>query len=196
MDHFWNGVDVRPSLQIMGSAFPAAGGGSPVTIGQTGLGGAGNWPTSADRALMSKAVVSATTDLTQFNLRTTAASTSGEQYKGLMYAADGIGGNPSTLLAYTVASAVVGAGVQLVTMAVVGTPSIAAQNVWIGYVAAGTAGGAGGETDSGAAGAAGDSIMLNGGETNYTTPSNPAGNWPGSPGPYSNKGAFWWDGTA
>lgn len=171
-------------------------GGSPVTIGQTGVGGSGNWPTSGDRALLSKAVVSSSTLLTFFNMRTSAANGAGETFKGLMYAADGIGGNPGTLLAYTVASSAVPGGAQLATMAVVGTPTISPQNVWIGYVANGTGGGGGGETESGAAGVSGDTIMLNSGETSYASPSNPAGNWPGSPGPYANILAGWWDGFA
>lgn len=54
--------------------------------------------------------------------------------------------------------------------------------------------GSGSETDSG--GTSTDvAIMLSGGEVNYASPPSTAGAWGGSPGPYSNVPALWFDGT-
>ncbi len=160
-------------------------------LGDTGSGGAGNWPTSANRALMRKITVPFAITLKQFNMRIRGASTGvGDRFKGLVYAADGAGGEPGTLLAVSAPTAATAGGAQLLTAAVADV-AIPAGEVWIGYVCDGGSG-SGSETDSSGT-ATNATIMLNGGETNYAAPSNPCGDWPGSPGPYSNLPALWFD---
>lgn len=160
-------------------------------LGDTGSGGAGNWPTSANRGLLRKITVPFAITLKQFNMRIRGASTGvGDRFKGLVYAADGAGGEPGTLLAVSAPTATTSGGAQLLT-ATVADVVIPAGEVWIGYVCDGGSG-SGSETDSGGT-ATNATIMLNGGETNYATPTNPCGDWPGSPGPYSNIPALWFD---
>lgn len=168
-----------------GSGAPPA----PFIVGDDGSDGGGNWPTSADRALLAPFTVDQTAHLLTFNMRTRSANEAGSRYKGLVYAADGGAGPngstlPGTLLAVSDVSAVVGGGVQLVTMAIAGT--IEPQVVWIGYV---SDGGSGGETDSGGTNP-GQTIMLNG-TLSFASPDDPAPAWPGSPGPYANVPAVW-----
>lgn len=159
------------------------------TVGDTGANGGGNWPTSADRGVFAPFVLAHTATLTAFNMRTRAPSSAGNRYKGVMYAADGASGRPGTLLAVTAASAAIGAGVQLITIPA-GGEVIAPQTVWIGYVCDGAAG-SGAETDSGGVNAA-QTIMMNG-IISFASPQDPASAWPGSPGPYSNVPAAWFD---
>jgi hypothetical protein len=168
------------------------GGGTNIDWGNTGSAGGGNWPANGNRALLTKIVASNTLSLTQFNMRTTAANGGGVLYKGLVYAADGTGGNPGTLVGASSPTANTAAGAQVLTAAC--SITVPPGNYWIGYVANGSGAGAGGETDSGGTGT-NNAIMMNSGETNYATPSNPATNWAGSPGPYSNVPALWFDGT-
>lgn len=174
-------------------AMPRRGGGgsppAPFIVGDDGSDGGGNWPTSADRALMAPFTVPQTAHLVSFNMRTRDANGSGCRYKGLVYAADGGAGPngsvlPSTLLAVSEVSAVVGAGVQLITLAISGT--VEPQDVWVGYVCDG---GGNGETDSGGTNP-GQTIMFNG-DLSFASPDNPVAEWPGSPGPYANVPAVW-----
>ncbi len=168
------------------------GGATPIQWGDTGSAGAGNWPCSGNRGLMVKITAAATLSLTQFNMRLTAGNTgSGDRFKGLVYDDDGTGGNPGTLIGVSSPTGLSVAGAQTLTAAC--TITVPAGTYWIGYVCDG-GNVAGSESDSGGTNVNG-TIMLNSGETNYASPSNPAGNWPGSPGPYSNVPALWWDGT-
>lgn len=179
-------------VQFGGSSggFTSSGGGM---LGDNGSGGSGNWPTSGDRALMTQVVIAETITLTQFNMRIHTDSTGvGDRFKGLIYAADGTGGNPGTLLAVSSPTGPTTGGAELLTAAASG--SVTAQNAWIGYVCDGGSG-SGSSTDSGGT-ATNATIMLNSGETDYASPNDPAGNWPGSPGPYSNIPALWFDYTA
>lgn len=161
-------------------------------LGDTGSNGAGNWPTGANRALMRKITVTETITLIEFKMRMRPDSAGvGDVFKGLMYAADGADTEPGTLLAVSVpTAATTGVGGELMT-ATVPNVVIEPQDVWIGYVCNGGAGGAS-ETDSGGQ-ITNVAIMLNSGETNYASPSDPCGNWPGSPGPYTNVPALWFD---
>ena len=172
-------------------AIETGGGGTPIEWGDTGTGGAGNWPTSADRALMTKIVAANTLSLTQFNMWTRSASTGvGDHFKGLVYEDDGTG-EPGALIGVSAPTAATAGGAQLLTASC--SITVPPGNYLIGYVCDGGSG-SGSETDSGGT-ATNVTIMLNGGETNYASPSDPAGDWPGSPGPYSNKPALWFDGT-
>lgn len=171
--------------------------GVPVIIGDQGSGGGGNWPTQGDRALLRKITVAAPTTLTQFNMRIRDPAPNpevgGDRFKGLVYAADGTGGNPGTLVAVSSPTPPNAGGPELLT-APVANVLIPAGEYWIGYVCDGGSGG-GVDTDSGGT-APNVTIMFNSGETNYASPSNPAGNWAGTPGPYNNIPALWFDGLA
>lgn len=170
------------------------GGGTPATLGDQGSGGAGNWPTSADRGLMTKVTLAESGTFTQFNMRLRSASTGvGDRFKGLIYAADGADNEPGTLLAVSAPTGPTTGGAELLTAAVADIV-IGPQDLWIGYVCDGGSG-SGSETDSGGT-ATNVTIMLNSGETDYASPNDPCGNWPGSPGPYSNIPALWFDYTA
>lgn len=154
------------------------------TLGDTGTGGGGNWPTSANRALMTKITLPHDATVTLFRMAIRSSSIGvGDRFKGLIYAADGTGGYPGTRLLVTDPTAATAGGAEVLTVPVANI-AVPAQEVWIGYVCNG-ASGAGCETDSGGTLANG-TIMLNGGEVNYASPPATAGLWPGSPGPYSN----------
>lgn len=154
------------------------------TLGDTGTGGGGNWPTSADRALLRKITLphDATVTLFRMALRSTSVGV-GDRFKGLIYAADNTGGYPGTRLLVTDPTSPTSGGAQVLTVPVADI-AVPAQEVWIGYVCDGGSG-AGSETDSGGTLTNG-TIMLNGGEVEYASPPATAGLWPGSPGPYSN----------
>lgn len=174
-----------------GSAFGSGGGGgTPGLVGDNGSGGAGNWPTSGDRAMLAPFTLLHTATLVQFGMRTTPANAAGETFKGLLYAADGSGGGAGTLLFATASSAATPAGAQLIYIPASGV--ITPQDVWIGYVANGTAGGSGGETDSGGTGS---NVRMYNGILSFASPDDPAPTWPGSPGPYSNIPSVWFEYT-
>lgn len=168
--------------------------GTDIDWGDTGSGGGGAWPTSGDRALLVKITASNTLTLTQFNMRTTASSTgsANDRFKGLVYADDGTGGNPGTLIGVSdPTNPTNSSGSNLLTASC--SITVPPGDYWIGYVCDGGSG-TGSITDSGGTNVSG-TIMLNSGETDYASPNDPAGNWPGSPGPYSNVPALWFDGT-
>lgn len=164
---------------------------TPFILGDTGSGGAGNWPTSADRALMRRIVLPQDTTFNSFSMRMRAGANAGDRFKGLMYAADNTGDYPGTLLIATPQTPIAAGGAELLTISFTDT-LITAQEVWIGYVCNGGSG-SGSETDSGGS-SPNATIMLNGGETSFASPSNPCGLWPGSPGPYSNIPALYFEG--
>lgn len=165
---------------------------TPIDWGDTGSGGGGNWPTTGDRALMRFIAAANTLTLTQFNMRMKNTSTGvGDRFRGLVYMADAAGGYPGTLVGYSDPTNATTGGTQLLTATC--SISVPVGDYWIGYVCDGGSG-SGSETDSG--GTATDvAIMLNGGEVDYASPPSLAGLWPGSPGPYSNIPALWFDGT-
>lgn len=173
-----------------------AGGGLPLTalvgnteppveistdiVGDFGEGGAGNWPTSADRAVLAPFELPHRATLTNFIMRVRAGSAAGNRYRGLMYAADGADGKPGTLLAATAPSEIIPGGFQII-MIPANREVVEAQTVWIGYVCDGAASA---QTDSGGTNAA-QTIMFNG-TLSFASPPTTAPVWPGSPGPYSN----------
>ena len=166
---------------------------TPIQWGDTGSGGGGAWPTTANRALMRKIFAADDLTLTQFNMRIASASTGvGDQFKGLVYAADNTGGYPGTRLGISDPTGATVGGAELLT-APCSILVPGGSFYWEGYVCNG-ASGPGSVTDSG--GAETDvAIMLNGGEVEYASPPAIAGLWPGSPGPYSNRPSVWFDGT-
>ena len=172
---------------------PDPGGGTDIDWGDIGSGGGGNWPTTANRALMRKLYADYEMTLTQFNMRMGSASTGvGDRFKGLVYLGNAAGGYPATLIGVSSPTNPTAGGAELLTAAcsiVVPAGSI----YWQGYVCDGGSG-SGSETDSGGT-ETNVAIMLNGGEVNYSSPPATAGLWPGSPGPYSNIPALWFDGT-
>lgn len=163
-------------------------------VGDMGSGGAGNWPTSGDRGLGCPFVLADNATLTSFNMRTTSANNAGDKFRGLLYAADGPGGYAGTLLCETVASATAIAGAQVINIAIPPASPIPPQPVWIFYVAdGGSSAFGGGETDSGGTNAS-ETIMLNG-TLSFAAPQDPCPTWPGSPGPYANVPAVWFEYT-
>ena len=163
-------------------------------LGDTGTGGAGGWPTSANRALMTKVTLPHNATIKQFNMWMAAESAdAGDRFKGLIYAADNTGGYPGTrLLVSPPTPPSTGIGAELLSIAIADI-LVPGQEVWIGYVCDGGSG-AGNDTDSGGVLASG-TIMLNSGEVNYASPPSTAGLWPGGPGPYSNVPSLWFDYT-
>lgn len=159
-------------------------------IGDNGSNGAGNWPTSENRALFAPFVVASTATLVSFNMRTRSGGSGGYRFKGVVYAADGagaaIGGiaRPGTRLAVTAASGIIPSGAQLITIPISGV--ITPQTIWIGYVCDGEGYGT---TDSGGTNSA-RTIMFNG-DLSFATPPATAPTWSGSPGAYSNQPATW-----
>jgi hypothetical protein len=174
----------------------SSGGGVPpvndIDWGDMGSGGGGNWPTTANRALMTSITAANVLTLTQFNMRMKSDNTGvGDRFKGLIYQANGAGGKPGTLVGVSSVTPPTVSGAQLLTAAC--SIVVPVGNYWIGYVCDGGSG-TGGSTDSGVP-AANIAIMLNSGEVNFASPPSTAGTWPGGPGPYSHTPSLWFDGT-
>lgn len=168
---------------------------TPIQWGETATGGAGNWPTSANRALMRFIETTEQLTLTQFNIWLDSDNvSSGDRFKGLIYMADGAGGYPRTRIGVSDPTGPsTGIGAELLTAPCAIVVPAGGPGYWEGYVCDGGSG-SGGYTDSGGA-LTNVAIMLNGGEVEYASPPAIAGLWPGGPGPYSNVPSIWFDGT-
>jgi len=167
----------------------------PFIVGDSGSGGAGNWPADANRGLGAPFTPLRAGTMLLAHMRTNSASAGGNRYRLYVYAADGagapIGGvaRPGTLIAVSAPSAIVAAGAQDVQMAISG--AMPATPVWIFTGSDGTGSGGGSEQDSGGTNAA-QTIMLNG-ILSFASPPATCPAWPGSPGPYSNVPSAWVD---
>lgn len=176
---------------------PLLGGSTPppvgFIVGDSGSGGAGNWPADADRGLGAPFTPPQAGSMLLAHMRTNSASAGGSRYRVYVYAADaesgpiGVYNPPGTLIAASAPSAIVAAGAQDVVMSISGTMPDAP--VWIITVADGTGTGGGSEQDSGGVNDA-NTIMLNG-IISFASPPDPCPEWPGSPGPYSNVPSAW-----
>lgn len=78
-------------------------------FGDTTAGG-NSAPGSADRSWMSKFTANGSGTVTQINVRFHSTSAAGDSFKGLIYAADGPGGIPGTLLGVGAATSIPAGG--------------------------------------------------------------------------------------
>jgi hypothetical protein len=102
------------------------------TFGDTTAGG-DTFPTTNDRAILSKFSPASSGTVTQINVRFHSTSAAGDTFKGLIYAADGAGGIPGTRLGIGDATSVPAGGGDLAStgLSVAVTGSV---DYWIGAV--------------------------------------------------------------
>ena len=102
------------------------------TFGDTTAGG-DTFPCANDRAVVSKFTCSTSGTLTQINVRFDSTSSAGASFKGLIYADDGAGNTPGTLLGVGGATAVGAGGGDLASTGLSVT-LVGGTDYWIGGV--------------------------------------------------------------